>query len=413
MKILHITTQKPNSTGSGVYMCGMIKGFEKGKHEQAVIAGIDVDDDAQKIKEEGFNCAEFYPVFYNTEELDFNVLGMSDSMPYKSTRYRDLTPEMVESLKNAFRIRIEKALKEFKPDVIICHHLYLLTSFVREIVKDVKVTSVCHGTCLRQFKTIELEREYIRKNISGLDMIFALHEEQRKDIIEIFGIDDKKVRVLGSGYNDSIFFDKGYKRDKEKIEIMFAGKICKSKGLIPFIKSLEKLDYPSDFIHVKMAGTGSDKESYEEIINEAEKSKYKIDFLGKLDQRSLAEEFNKSDIFILPSFYEGLPVVILEAMACIEYVIATDIPGVKEWIGDKINSSGKIQYVKLPGMKGAGIPKEEELEGFEERIAEAVKSTIASIVNGSDDKKADISGKTWDGLSKRTEIMLGDIVHTD
>ncbi len=36
---------KPNSTGSGIYLSGMIKGFEKIGHKQAVIAGIDVNDD--------------------------------------------------------------------------------------------------------------------------------------------------------------------------------------------------------------------------------------------------------------------------------------------------------------------------------------------------------------------------------
>ena len=101
MRILHITTQKPNSTGSGIYMCGMIKGFEKLGYEQSVIAGIDVEDSIKEL-EEHFGATKFYPVIYNTDKLDFNVVGMSDSMPYKSTRYRDMNAEMVEKLKKAF-----------------------------------------------------------------------------------------------------------------------------------------------------------------------------------------------------------------------------------------------------------------------------------------------------------------------
>ena len=65
MNILHIITQKPNSTGSGIYMSGMIKGFDKLGYSQGVIAGID--------KEDSINCFDdnikFYPVIYNTKAV--------------------------------------------------------------------------------------------------------------------------------------------------------------------------------------------------------------------------------------------------------------------------------------------------------------------------------------------------------
>lgn len=408
MRILHITTQKPNSTGSGIYMCGMIKGFEKLGYNQSVIAGIDVDDSIEDLNEY-FGKTEFYPVIYNTEDLDFNVVGMSDSMPYKSTRYRDLNEDMAKKLKKAFEIQINKALSEFKPDIIICHHLYLLTAFVREIVKDknIKVAGICHGTCLRQLKTIPLERDYIKENIKKLDTIFALHEEQKRDIISTFNVNKDKVKVIGSGYNDSIFKDKNYDLNKDYIELFFAGKICKSKGLIPFIECLDKLEYKDDFIKVRLAGTGSDKESYNEIVKKANNSRFDIKFLGKLNQNDLSDEFNKADIFVLPSFYEGLPVVVLEAMACGTDVVVTDIPGVKEWIGDKINNSGKIKYVELPKMKAVGIPDESSLKSFEDRLANSLNQMIKENLDTKNHKRfIDMSEKTWDGLAKRMEDMI-------
>ena len=408
MRILHITTQKPNSTGSGIYMCGMIKGFEKLGYEQSVIAGIDVDDSIKEL-EGHFGDTKFYPVIYNTDGLDFNVVGMSDSMPYKSTRYRDMDSEMVEKLKKAFEKQINKALEEFKPNIIICHHLYLLTAFVREIVKDknIKIAAVCHGTCLRQLKTIPLEREYIKENIRNLDMLFALHEEQRRDIMSVFNIGEDKVKVIGSGYNNKIFKDKNYNIEKDYIELVFAGKICKSKGLIPFIDCLDRLDYNDDFIKVRLAGTGSDKESYDEIVEKANNSRFDIKFLGKLNQNDLSEEFNKADIFVLPSFYEGLPVVVLEAMACGTDVVVTDIPGVKEWIGEKINTSGKIKYVELPKMKAVGVPADDAIEPFEERLSEALNQMIKENLDTTNHKRfIDMSEKTWDGLAKRMEEMI-------
>lgn len=400
MRILHIITQKPNSTGSGVYMCGMINGFEKIGYKQAVIAGINLEDDVNCFSEE----IPFYPVIYNTNTLPFPVIGMSDSMPYNSTKYRDMSVEMVEKLKLAFKNNIEKAVEEFNPDLIICHHLYLLTAFVREIIKDIKIVGLCHGTCLRQLKTIKLEKDYIISNISNLDMVFALHNKQKEDIIKMFNIREDKVIVIGSGYNDNVFYDKKYKLDNRQINITFAGKICKTKGLDSLIKSISRLNYPKDSIRLNIAGTGSDLKQNEEILNTSKKCSFEIDFLGKLNQNDLCDLFNKSHIFVLPSFYEGLPVVVLEALACGTEVITTDIDGVKYWMGDNINNSGKIEYVKLPKMKGQGIHFKNELNKFEDDLHKTLNTRIESIVNKYKEKKhVNMDDKTWDGLAFRIE----------
>ena len=135
-----------------------------------------------------------------------------------------------------------------------------------------------------------------------------------------------------------------------------------------------------------------------------------MNFLGKLEQRDLAELFNRSQIFVLPSFYEGLPVVVLEALSCGTDVITTDILGVKEWIGSEINNSGKIEYVSLPFMEKEGIPKDEELYDFENNLYNAINSKIQSLLNNSNKKTSvDMSKKTWDGLAYRiNEVILMD-----
>ncbi|WP_024622290.1 glycosyltransferase family 4 protein [Metaclostridioides mangenotii] len=406
MNILHIITQKPNSTGSGVYLSGIVNEFEKMGHKQAVIAGIDNDDNR--------NCfdgnIDFYPVIFNRYPLNFSVVGMSDSMPYKSTRYRDLDRLQVETVKSEFKKNIDIAVERLKPDIVICHHLYLLTSFVRSLIKDIKVVSICHGTCLRQFKTIDLEREMILEGISGLDLIFALHDEQKNDIINTFSVDKNKVVVIGSGYNDKIFYNKKYFTSNEKINISYAGKICESKGLKSLINSLDLLNYPEDFIELNFAGNGSDVKTYNEIFDMAIKSKYKVNFVGKLNQNDLAELFNRSQLFILPSFYEGLPIVALEALACGDDVILTKISGVKEWLGDTINNTKKIDYVELPAMIGQGVPKEDEVLDFEKRLAKSISSRIDLISHR--DKKDELSmrDKTWDALAVRIEKISEGLI---
>ena len=66
MRLLSITAQKPDSTGSGVYLTELVKGFQKLGHKQAVICGVLQED---KIDlPEGVAC---FPYYYKTEELPF------------------------------------------------------------------------------------------------------------------------------------------------------------------------------------------------------------------------------------------------------------------------------------------------------------------------------------------------------
>ena len=107
MRILSITAQKPHSTGSGTYLTELVCSWARAGHEQAVVCGIYPDDTIDFP--EGVAC---YPVFFTdtaasraaasptadkttfshvagdsgTAVLPFPICGMSDVMPYTSTR---------------------------------------------------------------------------------------------------------------------------------------------------------------------------------------------------------------------------------------------------------------------------------------------------------------------------------------
>ena len=105
MRILCISAQKPDSTGSGVYLAETVASLAAAGHQVAVIAGIDKDDFPQLAP-----GVEFLPVRFRTPELPFPVCGMSDVMPYEATRYRDMTPEMVQAFRSVFGRRIREAV---------------------------------------------------------------------------------------------------------------------------------------------------------------------------------------------------------------------------------------------------------------------------------------------------------------
>ena len=171
MRILSVSAQKPDSTGSGVYLTELVRGFEKLGHEQAVLCGVTKEDVIQLP-----DSVKCYPVYYKTDEMPFPVCGMSDEMPYESTRYCDMTEEMTEKYRNTFLEKVRMIMDEFDPDIVLCHHLYYLTSLIRGHYPDKKVYAICHGSDMRQVKKNCWQRDYIREHIPKMNYIFSLHE---------------------------------------------------------------------------------------------------------------------------------------------------------------------------------------------------------------------------------------------
>ena len=220
MRILCISAQKPDSTGSGVYLAETVASLAAAGHQVAVIAGIDKDDSPQLAP-----GVEFVPVRFRTPELPFPVCGMSDVMPYEATRYRDMTPEMVQAFRREFGQRIRDAVLDFKPDAVICHHLDLACSAACDVLDDLAgecrspiaegsgrakgrpcpIWGVCHSTDLRQLRNHDLEKDLIVAAVRSLDGVMALHEAQKAEIAELFDLPADRIRVVGTGYNSQEF----------------------------------------------------------------------------------------------------------------------------------------------------------------------------------------------------------------
>lgn len=395
LRILSISAQKPNSTGSGVYLSELVRALASEGYEQAVVAGISVNDENTRM-----DFAEFYPVYFGTDELPFEVVGMSDSMPYPNTLYSSLNKEMQKQYENAFTSVLDKAISEFMPDVIICHHLYLLCAIARERFPNVHMIGICHGTDLRQYKKTDLQRNRIKNAIAKLDRIYALHEAQKKDIVETFELAQTSVDIIGTGYNSDVFYDKNIREEKSN-RIIFAGKVCYKKGVASLIKAAgiaNKLLEGSGEIPLELfiAGGHSDAKEYKSIVDLAKKQNYNIKFLGKLSQDDLATEFSKANTMVLPSFYEGLPLVIIEAMACGPHVICTDLPGIKDWI-NKALPSNEMQFVSPPKMKNIDEPAKRERSIFEETLAKK----LVELSKSPCPNKKEVETLSWKALAAR------------
>ena len=86
-----------------------------------------------------------YVTFHNAD-VSYQIPGMSDVMPYESTRFCDLSEEDLCEYENAFSEILRHAVSRFNPDIIHSHHLWIVSSVARRLFPDIPlVTRSRHG----------------------------------------------------------------------------------------------------------------------------------------------------------------------------------------------------------------------------------------------------------------------------
>ena len=156
------------------------------------------------------------------------------------------------------------------------------------------------------------------------------------------------------------------------MRILYAGKLSKAKGVPWLLKACLELAPP---FRLDLCG-GSNGEDYDlckslsERINERFGAGTVI-MHGNVSQSRLADLMQQASVLVLPSFFEGVPLVLLEALACGCRLVATDLPGVREVFSSA--SQDLIRIVPLPRLLHIDQPVKEDEEKFQKDLAEALR----------------------------------------
>lgn len=123
---------------------------------------------------------------------------------------------------------------------------------------------------------------------------------------------------------------------KDDLAIIFVGRLEKNKGpehLLNCIPHLNKSKLP---FHIFFAGHGTYKLYLEKCVM-TKHNGANVTFLGHVPYEKLFYLYNMADVLVLPSETEGVPMVILEALACGTPVVASNVGGIPDIVVDGIN----------------------------------------------------------------------------
>lgn len=403
MKVLHLLAQLPAQTGSGIYYTNMIKHMAD-DYEQAALFGS-----IPNFRYDVLQADRQFIVSFPNKYCPFPLPGMSDEMPYKSTRYSMMTPEMIAGWQQAFLAKLAEAAAVFKPDVILSHHLWFLTSLAAEKFASIPVIAFCHATDLRQARQHPYLLQYVQ-HLPQVAHVFALSEHQIGDIQEVFKLPPAKLSVLGGGYDPAIFYSER-RLDKEVVDIIYAGKLSASKGVFDLLTVFDRLATHDKAIRLTVIGNADKKTAA--VLRQHQQKNPQLRLLDAVSQTELAEHFRKSDIFVLPSFYEGLPLIVIEALACGLYVVSSRFHALERHLGETVNNSGAIEYVTLPRLQDQDTPVAGDLAGFHCRLQEKINVQIGRVRSGETLPAAvsqQLARFTWPGLADTLSRFIKELV---
>jgi glycosyltransferase involved in cell wall biosynthesis len=405
-KILHVIGQRPEMTGSGIYLESMIRESQKHGFSTYRVAGVPV---GRNHPSNDVHRAEGAYVFFDFEPLNFSVPGMSDVMPYESSLFKELKGRRLTAYKAAFTQVLQKVVSRFAPDIIHTNHLFLLSALVRKLFPGIPIVATCHGTDLRQYNNCNHLRRFVKRYCRDLEKVIALTADQKKDIGRLYGIPPNNIVVVGGGFDETMF-TRAPKPPAGIVQILYAGKFNRSKGVIWMLKSLMKIK-DQDW-HLHMAGSGRGPE-FDTCIELASRLEGKVTNHGYVSHGQLSDLMKKAHIQVLPSFFEGLPLVLFEGLASGCRIITTRLSGFDEIFGQAKKDT--IDLIQLPPLETIDKPFQKDETHLKNVLSKSILNMIGAVkINPDvDDPQAEkiASQYTWKRVFQHTLSIYKEAVY--
>lgn len=405
-KILHVLSQRPSKTGSGVTLDAIARHAQNAGWNQAAIVGVPVSDTQPSVG--SLEHASIFPITFSdpakpdlVSDLPFPVPGMSDVMPYPSTVWSQMTAPQLNQYRKVWRAHLEMVIRKFQPDLIHTNHLWLVSSLLPALAPSIPLVATCHATGLRQMELTPALKNEVVNGCAHIDHFFALRKDHKEHLVQVLGLAPQRVSVVGVGYRDEVFFREAV-QTKEPGSALYVGKFSESKGLPWLLDAWERWCHqnPGSVLHI--AGDGAGQEA-EELRARMQAMSPTVVMHGQLDQEQLAHLMNRCQVCILPSLYEGVPLVLAEAAACGCWIVATELPGVMEQLAPHLGSH--FVGIPTPIMQGIDRPLPSALPTFVESIYGSLKSCFHMCANLDKNKQppGELTTLTWTAVFRRIE----------
>lgn len=240
---------------------------------------------------------------------------------------------------NAYK-KLKKLIKKNTFDVIHIHMSYKGSFYRKYYVTKLckknnkKVIIHLHGSEFKDFYNSgnEKRKKQIRELFTIADASIVLGEDWKKFIS---GIAPKANVIV---INNAVALPNIQTRTiSHNRTYLFLGALIQRKGVVDLLEAVKQMKNRnvSNF-HVLIAGSGAEENQLKEYTKQNGLQSY-VDFLGWITKEQKPSLLEKADVLVLPSYNEGLPIAILEAMSYALPIISTDVGSIAEAVQEDVN----------------------------------------------------------------------------
>jgi glycosyltransferase involved in cell wall biosynthesis len=230
-------------------------------------------------------------------------------------------------------------VRAFAPDLIFSIFLYPDCYAALKIGQALSVPVVAMGIG-SDIHSIgdRISAMHTRTVLRGVDFLVTVSDDLRKKAIAM-GASPEKSQAIVNGCDLAVFRvrDRVEARQQLHLEptsqtIVYIGRMDVKKGLRELVEAAAALHPHRPNLHVYLVGVGPDKQLLEAAIHARDATSY-IHIVPGCSPDDVAVWMAAADLVTLPSYMEGCPNVVLEALACGRPVVATNVGGIPEIMG--------------------------------------------------------------------------------
>lgn len=228
-----------------------------------------------------------------------------------------------------------------RPDIVHIHSSFGPSFYRKKVFIDIayifkiKIINHIHGADFTSFyiNASNKKKRIIKKTYNKCDYLIALSEEWKENLSIIVKKD--KIKIVE---NYCITKANSIRSSNLNNTVLFLGEICERKGCfnIPKIAFEIKKHIPNIRFIIAGQGTLNNENKFKLLINEYN-LKENIQMVGWIRDQEKNDALSKSDVFLLPSYNEGMPMAILDAMGYSLPIVSTNVGGIPQIVINGVN----------------------------------------------------------------------------
>lgn len=180
--------------------------------------------------------------------------------------------------------------------------------------------------------------QQLRRKVEAADRVVCISQFARSQLMRLSAPAHwAKLQLCRLGVDPQRFVPAAEPRPAGPVRLLSVGRLTPAKGQLLLVQACAELRRAGLPFHLTIVGDGPDRARLEEAVQHNELQS-RVRFTGSLNQAQVREELARADVFVLPSLAEGIPVVLMEAMASGVPCVSCPVNGIPELIEHDRNS---------------------------------------------------------------------------